>query len=159
MLDLSGVGEGGLIPLWCLSVSTPKVCIYPRKNSPNMSKIHCWPPLVFPQIEYCSWIVLDLWENKRESAMYFWLIWTIFRGRQYIFGGVEMYQRGLTPLPRRIEHSSWMQFQGFICAPICGIVLIETNVGVNPVCYMCWPAGARDFQLFLSSNLIDTRPT
>ena len=36
-----------LVPL------NPQVSIDPWKNSQNKSKIHCWPPLVFPQIEYC----------------------------------------------------------------------------------------------------------
>ena len=47
-------GGGGVNPLWCLS-TPPQVCIDPRKNSRNKSKIHCWPPpppLVFSQFEY-----------------------------------------------------------------------------------------------------------
>ena len=32
--------------------SHPQVCLTPLKNCQNKSKIHCWPPLVFPQIEY-----------------------------------------------------------------------------------------------------------
>ena len=36
-----------LVPL------NPQVCIDPE-NSWNKSKIHCWPPLIFPQIENCS---------------------------------------------------------------------------------------------------------
>ena len=41
---------GGLTPLWCLS--TPKFSLTPTGLVKNTLKIHCWPPLVLPQIEY-----------------------------------------------------------------------------------------------------------
>ena len=48
VLDLSGVG--GLTLLWCLS--TPQVCIDPRKIVKISQKYIADPSLVFPQIEY-----------------------------------------------------------------------------------------------------------
>ena len=47
MLDLSGVR--GLTPS---GASHPQVNIDPHWFSQNESKIHCWPPLVLPQIDY-----------------------------------------------------------------------------------------------------------
>ena len=61
VLDLSGVG--GLTPSGA-SRSPKFVLTPPRTNSQNKSKIHCWPPLVFPQIEY--WLPGDRWRPWRE---------------------------------------------------------------------------------------------
>ena len=47
----------------------------------------CWIPHSCQGFALCS--ILDLWENQRGSAMYFWLILTIFFGVNAIFGGWE----------------------------------------------------------------------
>ena len=40
----------GVNPLWFLSIPTPKLSLTSHIGFVKKSKIHCWPPLVLPQI-------------------------------------------------------------------------------------------------------------
>ena len=65
---------------------------------------HLWGPITLKSLDqiltlYVCTPVLDLWENQRGSAMYFWLILTIFSRDQYKLGGWEAPEGGLNPQP------------------------------------------------------------
>ena len=68
----------------------PPSLYWPRKNSQNKSKIHCWPPLVFPEIEY--WFFLF---SGRNSSI------TFFRGPSPVFSLHPLTSRCvMSPHPR-----------------------------------------------------------